>query len=230
MMTVSIQSDGVGAVTNHDVAGHGVTGSRSRVHGTSARGTDYAGVHVVYLGHRSAVVTAAMRLILPGVEVTFVEADRLHELSVDGEAIVLMDGSHDPADVPALLEAAARRSVGMVVGSRSTTGGRDGSSALRRVGTRVANALIRHTADLPLRDVTSSFRVYTGDAWRSIDGAAALRGGLLPSLVTSAHAVHHQRWIIAEVPVSTRPLSGTARPNVGSLLRTVVVLARRRRA
>ncbi|MBY6539587.1 hypothetical protein HQ325_12970 [Rhodococcus sp. BP-349] len=187
-------------------------------------------MRVVYLGHRSAVVTAELRPALPGAEVTFVDADRLHELCVDGEAIVLMDGSHDPADIPALLEVAARRSVGMVVGSRSITGGRDGSPAVGRVGTRVANAVIRHTADLPLRDVTSSFRVFTGDAWRSIGGAEALRGGLLPSLVTSAHAVHHQRWIIAEVPVSTRPVSVGSRPHIGALLRTVVALSRRRRA
>ena len=229
-MTVSIQSDGVGAVTNRDAAGRSVSGSGRLGLGTSSRAVDYTGVQVVYLGHRSAVVAATVRRALPGAALIFVDSDRLQELSVDGEAIVLMDGSHDPADVPALLESAARRSVGMVVGSRSTTGGRDGSSVLRRVGTRVANALIRHTADLPLRDVTSSFRVFTGDAWRSIGGAEVLRGGLLPSLVASAHAVHHERWLITEVPVTTRPVSGGARPNVGALLRTVVVLSRRRRA
>lgn len=221
-MTMSIQSDGVGAVPTRSAVLRETRGN--------GRERDYSGVRVLYLGQRSADVSAAVSAAVPGAELTFVDAEPLHGLSVDGDAVVVMDGSHDPSDVPALLDAAGRRSVGMVVGSRSVSGGRDGSSLARRVGTRVANLVIRHTVDLPVHDVTSSFRVYSGDAWRSIGGVSVLRDGVLPALIASAHAVHHQRWVIAEVPVSTLPTSTRTLSDLASAAGTVATLARRRRA
>lgn len=69
------------------------------------------------------------------------------------------DFSHDPAEIPHLLE--RLEEADLVIGSRYTTGGRVRNWPLyRRLLSSTANAFVRALFHLPARDCTSGFRVY----------------------------------------------------------------------
>jgi dolichol-phosphate mannosyltransferase len=82
-------------------------------------------------------------------------------LARDVPAVLTMDCdfSHDPADLPRLLEGLAGADV--VVGSRYTAGGRVAAWPWhRRALSAAANAFVRLLFHLPARDCTSGFRAY----------------------------------------------------------------------
>jgi dolichol-phosphate mannosyltransferase len=69
------------------------------------------------------------------------------------------DFSHDPAEIPHLLE--RLEEADLVIGSRYTAGGRVRNWPLyRRLLSSTANAFVRALFRLPARDCTSGFRVY----------------------------------------------------------------------
>jgi dolichol-phosphate mannosyltransferase len=79
------------------------------------------------------------------------------------------DGSHDPAELPRMLEI-ARAGADLVIGSRWVPGGRVLNwpwlrQAISRTGNDYARLMLRSR----LRDLTSGFRVFTADALRSLD-------------------------------------------------------------
>lgn len=79
------------------------------------------------------------------------------------------DGSHDPAELPRMLEL-ARAGADLVIGSRWVPGGRVLNwpwlrQAISRTGNDYARLMLRSR----LRDLTSGFRVFTADALRSLD-------------------------------------------------------------
>jgi dolichol-phosphate mannosyltransferase len=77
------------------------------------------------------------------------------------EALIEMDSdlSHDPADVPRLIEAAA--AADLVIGSRYVPGGgTEGWSRWRRRLSRAGTAYAKLMLGLPLSDATSGFRCY----------------------------------------------------------------------
>ena len=70
------------------------------------------------------------------------------------------DFSHDPAQLPRLLDAST--GADLVIGSRYVPGGTLRNwPAHRRVLSRVANSYVRNIAQLPVRDCTSGFRCWT---------------------------------------------------------------------
>jgi len=76
------------------------------------------------------------------------------------DRLVQMDGdlSHDPAAIPGMLDMPAD----LVIGSRYVRGGRIVNWPLpRRVISMMANGLARRLLGLPVRDVTSGYRVYS---------------------------------------------------------------------
>ena len=78
------------------------------------------------------------------------------------------DGSHDPAELPAMLQL-ARRGADLVIGSRWTPGGCVRNwpwlrQAISRTGNSYARAVLRSTT----RDLTAGFRVYRSDALRTV--------------------------------------------------------------
>jgi dolichol-phosphate mannosyltransferase len=82
-------------------------------------------------------------------------------LSTDADLIVQMDAdhSHDPADVPRMIAAAAHAD--LVIGSRYVPGGRIVNWPLRRLMLSAgANRYIRALTGLDVRDVTSGFRCW----------------------------------------------------------------------
>lgn len=79
------------------------------------------------------------------------------------------DGSHDPAELPRMLEI-ARGGADLVIGSRWVPGGRVLNwpwlrQAISRTGNDYARLMLRSR----LRDLTSGFRVFTADALASLD-------------------------------------------------------------
>lgn len=79
------------------------------------------------------------------------------------------DGSHDPAELPRMLEL-ARAGADLVIGSRWVPGGRVLNwpwlrQAISRTGNDYARLMLRSR----LRDLTSGFRVFTADALGSLD-------------------------------------------------------------
>ena len=77
--------------------------------------------------------------------------------------IIAMDAdySHNPRDIPRLLEA-ARRGYDLVIGSRYSNGGKVmGSSLKRRLISRFANLIAELTVGSRTHDCTSGFRCYS---------------------------------------------------------------------
>ena len=69
------------------------------------------------------------------------------------------DFSHDPADIPRLLDASA--SADLVIGSRYVPGGQLRNWALHRMAlSAIANRYVRAITRLPVRDCTSGFRCW----------------------------------------------------------------------
>ncbi len=78
------------------------------------------------------------------------------------------DGSHDPAAIPAMLQAAG--GADLVLGSRWAPGGEvlnwpRSRQAISRLGNRYARAVLHSR----IRDLTSGFRIYRADALRTLD-------------------------------------------------------------
>ena len=83
--------------------------------------------------------------------------------------VVTMDAdlSHDPGELPSLVEACGRNS--LVVGSRYVEGGEvRGWGLHRKAISRGANSLARVFADVPSKDCTSGFRCYSAELVREV--------------------------------------------------------------
>jgi dolichol-phosphate mannosyltransferase len=86
------------------------------------------------------------------------------------DLIVQMDAdfSHDPADLPRLLDAAAHGD--LVVGSRYVAGGRVAEwGALRRAISRAGSLYARGVLGVSVRDLTSGFKVFRREVLEAID-------------------------------------------------------------
>ena len=86
-----------------------------------------------------------------------------------GKFIVTMDAdySHDPYFIRDLY--AAREKAAIVVASRYVVGGSSEVSGTRSVLSRILNATFRRVLAIPIRDMSSGFRLYRHDALREIE-------------------------------------------------------------
>ena len=92
-------------------------------------------------------------------------------LAEGAEYVLEMDAdfSHDPADLPRLLDA-ARAGADVVLGSRYVEGGGvEGMPLHRRLLSRGGSAYARAVLGCPLRDLTGGFKCFRADALRAID-------------------------------------------------------------
>lgn len=79
------------------------------------------------------------------------------------------DGSHDPAELPRMLEL-AREGADLVVGSRWIPGGHVLNWPwVRQAISRAGNGYARRMLRSRVRDLTSGFRVFSADALRTLD-------------------------------------------------------------
>jgi len=131
---------------------------------------------------------------------------RALSLSPRPSHIVTMDAdlSHDPAEIPRLVESCGVGSV--LVGSRYAEGGEIiGWSARRRAVSYVANLLARHVGGIPLRDCTSGFRCYSSDLIvELLDGLRCWGCGIQIEILFQAVRRGH---VVAECPICFRERS-----------------------
>jgi len=110
------------------------------------------------------------------------------------------DGSHQPASIPDLLQAAEKAD--LVLGSRYVSGGKDAErSWLRRFITWLVRLFIRWQFGFQVKDVSSGFRCFRAEALRKIDPEDLISTG--PSIVLEVLAKAHQLGLkITEVPIN----------------------------
>jgi dolichol-phosphate mannosyltransferase len=123
-------------------------------------------------------------------------------LRTDATHICQMDAdlSHNPADVPRLLEAAA--TADFVIGSRYVPGGRIENWPLhRRMLSAFANHYIRAITRLTIRDCTSGFRCWRREALERLP-LASIRSDGYAFIVELAWEASRAGLRCAEVPIT----------------------------
>lgn len=134
-------------------------------------------------------------------------------LASDPEAVVEMDAdfSHDPSDIPRLVEA-LDDGADLVIGSRYVPGGATPDwPALRRMVSRGGNLYARRMLGTPIRDMTAGFRAFTRAALEQLPYENAQASGY-GFQVEMAWRAHTAGLTVAEVPVIFRDrTSGTSK-------------------
>jgi dolichol-phosphate mannosyltransferase len=117
----------------------------------------HAGVHVLHRQAKAGLAAA----YLAGFGIALAAgADYVLEMDADF--------SHDPADLPRLIEA-ARAGADVVLGSRYVPGGSvEGWSWERRLLSRAGGLYARVVLGTPVRDLTGGFKCFRADALRAI--------------------------------------------------------------
>lgn len=111
------------------------------------------------------------------------------------------DHSHDPAELPLMLEIAAR-GVDVVIGSRYIPGGAIEGWPRRRVWlSRWGNRYSAIALGLAVNDATAGFRVYRADALRRLDLAGVRADGYGFQIEMTYRAVDRGMRIV-EVPIT----------------------------
>nr|WP_223159055.1 polyprenol monophosphomannose synthase [Microcella alkalica] len=88
------------------------------------------------------------------------------------------DGSHDPAELPAMLGLAEREGADLVIGSRWVPGGAVVNWPwLRRAISRSGNAYARWMLRSRVQDLTAGFRVYRAAVLAGLDGSVVSSHG-----------------------------------------------------
>ncbi len=127
----------------------------------------------------------------------------VHSINAGFDYIIEMDAdfSHDPTDIPRLLEAA--RDADVVLGSRRVGGGgEEGRSLGRRFITACASFYLRLMLMVPhVRDCTSGFRCFRREALIAADVASVRSKG--PSIVQEL-LFRCRKMRIVEVPILFR--------------------------
>jgi dolichol-phosphate mannosyltransferase len=109
------------------------------------------------------------------------------------------DFSHDPSDLPRLVEATSR--AGIALGSRYVPGGStENWGVLRRFVSRGGSLYARVLLGLPVRDPTSGFKVYRRDALEAIRPARVDSRGYAFQIETVYRALRAGHTV-EEVPI-----------------------------
>jgi dolichol-phosphate mannosyltransferase len=123
-------------------------------------------------------------------------------LSKGAELIAQMDAdfSHDPADLPRLLEAAA--GADLVLGSRYVDGGGIADwGPLRRAISRGGSAYARSVLGVSVRDLTGGFKVFRRRVLEAIDLGSIASTGYAFQVETTYRAVR-AGFRVVEVPIT----------------------------
>ncbi len=129
------------------------------------------------------------------------EAIRVGLREAGGEYVVTMDAdlSHQPDVVGSLW--AARDPLAIAIASRYVPGGSATTSPLRSILSRLLNMAFARGLSLPVRDLSSGFRIYPASAARRLQ-ARATDFDILIELLVRAYAAG---WRIVEVPFHYAP-------------------------
>ena len=154
-------------------------------------------------------------------------------LEMGADLVIQMDCdfSHDPKDLPRLVEAAAGRdgSADLVIGSRYVPGGSTpGWPFRRRLISRAGGVFIRTVTGLPLRDPTGGFKCWRAETLRKID---------FPTVGSKGYSfqleMNHRAWkagcTIREIPISfTDRVEGYSKITPGIATESVKIALRLR--
>lgn len=125
---------------------------------------------------------------------------RAMELGVDQIITLDADFSHNPEDIPALLQALT--SADVVVGSRYTQGVRVLNWQISRLLLSLfANRYLKLILSVPVEDMTSGFRAYRSGAVEALL-AARVRSVGYSFLVEIMYILHLRKFAITEVPIT----------------------------
>jgi dolichol-phosphate mannosyltransferase len=114
-------------------------------------------------------------------------------------ATIDCDFSHDPADLPRLVEATARAGIGL--GSRYVPGGgTENWGALRRLVSRGGSLYARTVLGIPVHDTTSGFKVYRREVLEAIDPTRIASRGYAFQIETVFRALR-AGFTVEEVPI-----------------------------
>ncbi|TXN31849.1 polyprenol monophosphomannose synthase [Lacisediminihabitans profunda] len=148
------------------------------------------------------------------------ERDYLYVVEIDA------DGSHDPAELPAMLEL-ARHGADLVIGSRWVAGGSVRNWPwLRQAISRLGNAYARAVLRSDIRDITAGFRVFRADALRCLDLSAVSSQGYCFQ-VELAWRLERSGGVVVEHPITfVERAAGRSKMHLGivveALLRVTV--------
>ena len=137
-----------------------------------------------------------------GLAGAYVEGFR-HALAAGADYVFEMDGdfSHDPADLPRLLDA-ARDGADVVLGSRYVPGGGvDGWAWNRQLLSRAGGLYARIVLGTSIRDLTGGFKCFRADALRAIDVGAVVSDGFAFQVEATYRAARNGLRIV-EVPIT----------------------------
>jgi dolichol-phosphate mannosyltransferase len=136
------------------------------------------------------------------------------------------DGSHRPADLDAIIDA-ARGSGGLAIGSRYMRGGSIvGWPFHRLLLSRAANAYCRTLLELRIRDCTSGFRCYTHDLLSSmkLDGIVSQGYSFQIEMV---HRAVKLGYPVVEVPIRFEDrIAGASKVSQGEISRALWTVLR----
>ncbi|HEX2049965.1 MAG TPA: polyprenol monophosphomannose synthase [Actinomycetota bacterium] len=143
------------------------------------------------------------------------------------DAVVEMDadGSHDPASVPALLD--ALRDADLAIGSRYVPGGRIHNwGLLRRLLSRAGNLYARAWLGFDVKDSTSGFRAFRV-AWLEREELADVRSEGYAFQIEMTRRVHRAGGRVVEVPITfTERMHGKSKLSRRIVLEALVEVAR----
>jgi dolichol-phosphate mannosyltransferase len=173
------------------------------------------GVHVLVVDDASPDGTGEIAEALEGVAVLHrprksglgraYVAGFAHALAAGATTVVEMDAdlSHDPADLPRLLEPLAG-GADVVLGSRYVPGGGiQDWDALRRGLSRFGCSYARRVLGVPVRDLTGGFKAFRASALEAIDYASVRSQGYAFQVELTYRAL--QRGLrVEEVPIVFR--------------------------
>lgn len=133
------------------------------------------------------------------------------------------DGSHDPAELPTMVDLLERRSADLVIGSRWVEGGSVINwpwvrRAISRSGNRYARWMLRSS----IRDMTAGFRVYRTTALHGLDRAVVSSQGYCFQ-VELAWRVERSGATVVEHPIAfVERASGTSKMHAGIVVEALM--------
>ncbi len=150
-------------------------------------------------------------------------------LAMGADYIVQMDAdySHNPSDIPRLVEAA--RDADVAIGSRYTRGGStQGWPLRRRLISRTANLTARLLLALPIRDCTGGFKCFRRSTLESVN-FEDIRSKGFASLYEVNYVCHRSGKAFHEVPIKfVERRAGASKLSWKVIAEALVVLLRLR--
>ena len=146
------------------------------------------------LRSRSTALRPIHRASYPGVG----NAIREGLNNAQGQTIITLDAdlSHDPGEIPSLLE--GLKDHDMVCGSRYMSGGKAHMGISRVIISGASNMLFRTVLGLPVKDFTSGFRVYK----RAVIDTIALKGSQFGVYIEIPIKAHLAGFKLTERPIT----------------------------